>query len=87
MKSLATAAVVSIALLAAAPLVPGSASLSAQSAKTKDQPKPPRSSGGQAAPKPPATTPPPSRPAPPAAQRPTPPPQSTGEPELTRRKP
>ncbi len=87
MKSLATAAVVSIALLAAAPLVPGSASLSAQSAKTKDQPKPPRSSGGQAAPTSPATPPPSSRPAPPTADRPKPPPQSTGEPELTRRKP
>ncbi len=83
MKSLVTTAVISIALLAAAPAVPGSPVLHAQAEKPKEQPKPQPSNGGKAAPQPAPA--PPSRPAPPAADRPKPP-QSTGEPELKRRK-
>lgn len=81
MKFLVTAAI-SIGLLAAAPAVPGSQSLCAQSEKPKEQPRPQPPTGGKATPQP---APPPSRPAPPAADRPKPP-QSTGEPELKRRK-
>ena len=82
MKFLVTTAVIGISLLAAAPAVPGSQLLYAQGEKPKEQPKPQPPAGGKATPQP---APPPSRPAPPAADRPKPP-QSTGEPELKRRK-
>ena len=85
MKSLVPAAVIVIAFLAAAPVVHRSQSLYAQADRQpRDAPKPPPS-GGQATPQTPPP-PPPSRPEPPAADRPSAPPQSTGEPELKRRK-
>ena len=83
MKSLVTAAVIGIALLAAAPVVHRSQSLYAQAEKPKEQPRPQPPAGGKATPQP---APPPSRPAAAGdADRPKPP-QSTGEPELKRRK-
>ena len=50
MKFLVTTAVISIALLAAAPVASGSQSLSAQTEKPKEQPKPQPSTGAKAAP-------------------------------------
>ncbi len=83
MKSLVSATIIGIALLAAAPAVQRSQSLHAQADKRpREQPRPQQPAGGQTTP---PSPPPPSRPQSPAADRP--PPQSTGEPELKRRKP
>ncbi len=84
MKFPASTAIISVVLLATAPVACRSGVAYAQSDKTpKEQPKPQSPAGGQAAPQ----SPPPSRPEPPTASRPAPPPRSTGEPELKRRKP
>jgi len=85
MKSLASAAVIVIALFAATPVVHRSQSLYAQAGRQPREAPKPQPSGGQARPQTPPT-PPPSRPETPAASRPSGPPQSTGEPELKRRK-
>lgn len=86
MKSLTTATIIGIALLAATPVVHRSQALCAQAAsQPREDPRPQPS---QPAPR---QDPPPTRPNAPATDRPAPPPppppQSTGEPELKRRNP
>ena len=86
MKVSMALAILGVTLLAGPAIQPGQ-SLHAQASKPpKEQPKQQPSSGGRAAP--PRQDPPPAPPRqqPPAAQQPKPP-QSTGEPELKRRKP
>ena len=87
MKFLATSAIIGITLLAATPAVRNQSLWAQADKQPTERPKPQQPAGGQQQPR---RDPPTTRPEAPKAERPSPPPppppQSTGEPELKRRK-